>query len=151
MTRRMFDPTRGTPLGQWFRDNLRLSRSGLCITNLDYAFEDFRNRPSRKLMIIEEKQHMAELAIGQKLTFAVLDALLREGANVFPNVEYWGFYLLQMENTTPDDGGALLNGSNISTEQLIAHLNFDVKFCEPIDSRTDHNFQGVIQSLKDRK
>jgi len=117
-----------TPFGLWIRQYLRKSENGLSVTNLDYILEDFRNK---KIMLLEEKQSKGSLGYAQRLTFKVVDQCLCKIANDL-NYEYWGFYVLQFPlNANMPGPGMILNEKIITSEQLVNHLNFIQKFCEP--------------------
>lgn len=119
-----------TPFGLWIRQYLRDSRDGLSVTNLDYVFEDFNNK---KIMLVEEKQSCGKMHKAQLLTFNVIDYALYMRAEKF-GYDYWGFYLLQFpKDCTMPGPGMRLNDLVVSTEQLVAHLNFEKRFCEPIN------------------
>lgn len=118
-----------TPFGLWVREYCRDSKDGLCLSNLDYVFEDWK---TKKLLLLEEKQSGGKLADGQARTFHVLDAMFRHTASDF-GYEYWGFFVLQFAKGKTHPGpGMTLNGKEITCEQLVEHLNFKTKFCESL-------------------
>lgn len=82
------DSSQFTPFGLWIREYLRPSSDGFSVTNLDYVFEDYKNK---KIMLVEEKQSGGVLHKSQMLTFDVLD---RHLSLVSKRVEYdyWGFF-----------------------------------------------------------
>lgn len=118
-----------TPFGLWIRQYLRPSGDGLSVTNLDYVIEDYKNK---KIMLLEEKQNNGNIHRAQFLTFEVVDYALSQRA-LRSNYEYWGFYVLRFKNGATMPGpGMMLNGCEITVEQLTDHLNFRVKHCEPV-------------------
>jgi hypothetical protein len=118
-----------TPFGIWIREYLRDSRDGLSVTNLDYVIEDFRNK---KVLLLEEKQSGGVLHKAQTLTFKIIDRCLQAYAPRM-NYEYWGFYVLIFPSGASMPGpGMTLNGKKITAEELQNHLNFKIKFCEPV-------------------
>lgn len=133
------DTSQFTPFGLWLRHYCREStgpNGGLCITNLDYVLEDFKNR---KLMLLEEKQSGGVMHNGQRLTFKILDKAIRaaiKDSTCENPYEYWGFYVIQFpKDKVLPCPGTTLNGHSITSEQLVAHLNFEKQFCEPMQFR----------------
>lgn len=121
-----------TPFGIWVREYIRNSNQGICVTNLDFVIEDFRKK---KIMLLEEKQNGGVIHKGQFLTFDVLDFALRKSTPK-SGYEYWGFFLLQFpRGCTMPGPGMTLNGKLITAEELQAHLNFELMFCEPHEMR----------------
>lgn len=116
-----------TPFGLWIPENCKSSRDGLSVSNLDYVFEDFKKK---RLMLVEEKRYNGALYHAQRLTFKVLDKMLRQVARSH-GYDYWGFYLVVLAKELPEDG-VRLNGNPVSVDQLIKHLNFEVKACDPM-------------------
>jgi hypothetical protein len=94
---------------------------------MDYVIDQYK---MRKLMIVEEKRFEAELANAQKQIIALMDHAFRQ---YLPTIgyEYWGFYLLQLDAEIPEQGSRL-NGQILTVQDLIRHLNFERKFCEPM-------------------
>jgi len=145
MTREAIHAEEFTPFGLWVKEKLRDSRrakngraAGLCVTNLDYVFESFKpiaaTHARRCIMLVEEKQNGASLQTGQQLTFHLLDKALRIAMPQL-NYDYWGFYLLSFSGlgTSPSDDAAMsLNGNRITEQELIDHLDFYKRFCEPM-------------------
>lgn len=130
MTRSVGDKDQFTPFGLWIREYLKDSREGLCVTNLDYVFEDFKRK---KIMLLEEKQSGGRIGNGQMLTFDVLDYCL---SVVAPRkgYEYWGFFILQFpRGATMPGPGMTLNGYKVTCEELQKHLNFESRFCDGLD------------------
>jgi len=127
MTRQAKDKERFSPFSRWVRKYCRDSSGGLCVTNLDFVFEDFHRR---RLMLVEEKQHRGKLHAGQRRTFKELDAMVRDRA-ALRGYEYWGFYLLVLPGVRPE-AGMTLNGVPATSQQLVDHLNFDVCHCRPL-------------------
>ena len=113
-----------TPFGIWVREYCRPSDTGLSVTNVDFFFEDFRNKRS---LFLEEKQSGGILHYAQRLSFAVMDAAM---AHPNSGYDHWGFFVLTMPyGRTMPGPGMMLNDAPITCEQLIQHLNFEKKFC----------------------
>ncbi len=118
-----------TPFGLWIRQYVR---PDISVTNLDYVFEDYRGK---QIMLVEEKQHQGTLHKGQRLTFKLLDEILREKCQEF-DYGYWGFFLLVFKaRTTMPGPGMTLNGVEITVEDLLLHLNFITPICPPMKFR----------------
>lgn len=114
-----------TPFGHWIRQYLRES---ICVTNLDYVFEDYKRR---KILFVEEKQNGGELARGQSLTFEALNEALEIAAPEW-GYDYWGFYVMQFPKGCDMPGpGMRLNGQVVTCEDLRDHLNFQRQIVPP--------------------
>jgi len=114
-----------TPFSKWIRTHCKDPKYGLVVTNLDYVFNDYKQK---KVMLIEEKQYGGCLHYGQKEVIRLLNSVLEKTSSAL-GYEYWGFYLLQFNGDGPETG-MKLNGVAISEDDLIAHLNFERKFCK---------------------
>jgi hypothetical protein len=110
-----------TPFGHWIRQYG--PQQGVTVTNLDYVVEDYRER---KIMLIEEKSNGGEIAYGQKLTFAVLDAALGilDSLGVY---KYHGAFVVQMPPGKDMPGpGTKVNGIDCTMEEIRDLLHFTV-------------------------
>lgn len=106
-----------TEFGLWLRQQKDIdSKLGFTATNLDYIW---RNYKSGKWMLIEEKRKGKDAPFYQKQMFAVL----HKAALNDPN--YIGFYFIQFENTSPDDGKIWINGKEATKELLTKLLRFE--------------------------
>ncbi|MHA2264521.1 MAG: hypothetical protein ACXAEN_19170 [Candidatus Thorarchaeota archaeon] len=120
-----------TPYKSWLRNHeerngVRLgSGDGFDLNDVDIVWFDYVRG---YLMLIEEKSHDAEMTMAQKDTFGVLDQALKFA---FPRMDferqipgrkvelvYFGYYVVQFENTSPDDGGIRINGQEVTEVQL---------------------------------
>jgi len=127
--RKVNGPSCFTPFGLWMREFLRDSNNceggGLTATNIDYVLHDYQNK---KIMILEEKTKGGIIHYAQSETFKILDKILYKYAKKF-NLDYWGFYVLQFPpGKELPCAGMRLNWNEITTEQLIKHMNFEEKF-----------------------
>lgn len=96
MTKRNLSGIPPTEFSEWLRHQSRISSNkGFRATNLDYIWT---NEYSKKWMLIEEKRHMAKLGWSQTGQFHTLDEIASKDEN------YVGFFLIQFENTSPEDG-----------------------------------------------
>ena len=110
MTRRRYD-SHGTEFGNWIReqDDLR-SSYGYTATDLDYVWRNYKNS---KWMMIEEKRKMSKMRRAQSESHRFLDGACKA------NNHYFGFHLLQFENTCPEDGKIYWNTWEITKAGLI--------------------------------
>ena len=81
-------------------------------------------------MTLETKEYSGKPSTAQRDTQSVIDRLLRLGANpgmVKNNrgkkINYHGHYLVQFENTTPDDGWVKVDGIIKSSASSIRKCN----------------------------
>lgn len=106
-----------TEFGLWLRKQREIdSNNGYTTTNVDYVWHDYK----RNLwMYIEEKRYGYMPKPTQISIFKMLDLGARNMKN------YRGFHLLVFIETCPDDGGIILDGSEITRGQLINFLQFN--------------------------
>lgn len=83
-----------------------------------------RNYEKQTFALLEVKCKQAGLSYAQKKIFNEIDAALRRGMG--DGWQYLGFYILQFENTSFDDGKAWLNGQEITGEdfKMWLRINF---------------------------
>jgi len=117
---------KSTPFGLWIRKVKELdSALGFTGNNLDFFW---RNYKTEDWMLLEEKSYMACLTLSQSQNFPILHNLCKA------DKKYKGFYILTLENTTPDDGQIYLskiddpNLIKISKENLIKFLKFKITY-----------------------
>ena len=113
---------------QWIRNNLPSSARPSCFTVFDVDFV-LRNYCTNRLALLEVKCKGRKPEGGQKLTMELLDDIMRLGTQhrnkhhvKAMHWTYCGYWLLQFENTSPDDGRIWLNGYELTAEQLRHHL-----------------------------
>ena len=115
MTRKRNDG-HSTEFGLWLREQNEIdSKLGYLAYNLDYIW---RNYKTGEWMMIEEKRYMSEMRFPQKETFKAVHLACRH------DKKYKGFYLLQFEKTSPDDGDIYINGKLSSRQELFDLLHF---------------------------
>ncbi len=116
-------------MSEWIRKNLPSSTRPSCFTTYDVDFV-LRNYSTNRLAFVEMKCYQCEPAYGQRLTMELIDESMRLGI-LARNEHYgiksmqwtWcGYWLLQFENTKPDDGRIWLNSYELTEEQLRYHL-----------------------------
>ena len=116
MTKQRYD-VHSTEFGLWLRKQKELDSSqGFIATNIDYVW---RNYKTKKWILIEEKRYMSKPAFYQEEIFNLLKYVCSKDNN------YNGFYLIQFENTSPDNGRIYLNHQEITKEKLIKFLRFE--------------------------
>ena len=71
------------------------TEAGYVTTNVDYVWENYHNK---RWIWIEEKRHCRGMDWSQWKQFVKIDRL----SKVDPN--YFGFWIIQFENTSPEDG-----------------------------------------------
>lgn len=125
MTLQAFYPEKMTKFSLWIRKNCKDSKDGLTLTNIDFLFSEYKKK---RIMIIEEKTHgKTTLSFGQSQIFKLLDAALK-----FAPIEPWkydGIFVVSFSNEDPDDSDKILiNNIQVTKQQLIDFLNFDISF-----------------------
>lgn len=127
MTRQLEYSCAGTPLGSWFRNNLKDSKDGLVIFDADITLYLTYEYNKKILMLVEEKAHGDTIHKAQGMTLPVITKMLALGAKP-AGIEYWGLHILQMENTTPDNSAWIKwDGKIVTTETVKKYLNFELK------------------------
>lgn len=150
MTRRRYD-NRDTSFGRWVRNHPGLKSSlGYDVQDFDHVYpNDFFDEEKRghklyinhqflhgKLMLVEEKQYKSERTLAQKDTFGVFDQWCRYASSMEvkrviegrpTNVEYWGYFVIQFEKTSPTNGKIWINGQLASENDLLKLLQFNRK------------------------
>ena len=118
-----------TPFGLWIRQHLNGSHR-LSVTNLDYILEDFKEK---KIQLFEEKTNGGVGHKAQLLTFEAIDWCLRRAA-AHRDYDYWGFFILQFpKGVTMPGPGMTLNDHPVTCEELVRHMNFEQRACDPFD------------------
>ena len=113
MTRKRIDD-HGTQFGDWIRKQPEVdSAFGYTATDLDYVW---RNHKNKNWMIIEEKRKMATMRKAQCKSHSFLNNVCKNNAN------YFGFHLLQFEETSPQDGRIYWNTHEVTRDEFIYKL-----------------------------
>lgn len=120
----------GTEFSLWLRIQEPLKSSkGFLATDIDYFWQDENDN----FMLIEEKRYMNEIKPWQKKILLRLDKLCKA------DNKYKGFHFLQFEKTNPEDGKIYWDKKEITKDELINILRFDVK------EATDYEWDEVFQ------
>ena len=108
--------TEATQFSAWLRKQSAIdSRLGYIATDIDYIWENYN---TNLFILLEEKRKMHKMTWSQEQQFKKMDYRLRHSKY------YQGFYLIQFENTNPDDGKIFWNNKEISKTELIQNLKF---------------------------
>lgn len=117
MTRQRND-NHSTEFGIWLRKQKEIdSKLGFVTTNLDYIWQNYK---TGEWMLIEEKRYMSLLRFPQSKLLEIVDRVAKHDRN------YRGFHIIQFEKTSPDDGSIYLDGKQITREQLVLFLRFEL-------------------------
>ncbi len=124
---------RSSVFSGWIRKKLPDPKAGFCVTDIDWLFWNWR---TRKLMLVEEKTKMGSISPWfRKFLQNVLNPALKEYC-AKNEIDYRGFHLLQFVNDGPEDGMILLNGKEVTEEELIKFLSMkDAQETEKKDDR----------------
>lgn len=109
---------KGTDFGNWLReqDELDSHTAHLTCTDIDYLWRDYR---SNNAMILEEKTFCAKVPAAQSQNLNYL-RWLGKGRPGFR-----GVYVVQFENTTPDNGRMWVEGREVvSVDEFREWLRF---------------------------
>ncbi len=116
MTRQRND-NHSTEFGLWLRKQKEIdSCYGFVASDLDYIWQNYK---TKQWMLIEEKRFMSNLTWSQTQLFKFLIGRLKY------DPKFYGFFLVQFERTSPDDGYIYINHERITKEMLIKFLRFE--------------------------
>jgi hypothetical protein len=108
-----------TEFGLWLREQKDIdSKKGFIASNLDYIW---RNYKTGNWMLIEEKRRRVDMKPWQRKIFETLHNAAKSDKN------YRGFYFIQFENTSPDDGRMWINYKERTKRDWIALLKFEAE------------------------
>jgi len=109
--------TGSTPFSDWLREQKDIgSNMGYVASNLDYIWQNYR---TKQWMLIEEKVYMSVPTWSQTQLFKFLIGRLKY------DPKFYGFFLVQFERTSPDDGYTYINHERVTKEMLIKFLRFE--------------------------
>jgi hypothetical protein len=116
MTKKIKNTKEATQFSEWLRKQVSIdSNKGYIVTDLDFIWENYK---TNEFMLIKEKRKMNKMTWVQEKQFKRIDSILKH------STYYKGFYLIQFQNTNPDDGKIFWNYKEISKEELIEKLQF---------------------------
>lgn len=117
MTKQRND-SHSTEFGIWLREQPEIdSKLGFLATNIDYMW---RNYKTNKWMLIEEKRYNSVPSFWQRSMFAILHRLCNMDKN------FKGFHLIVFEKTSPEDGKIYLDKREITRNELLQFLRFEL-------------------------
>lgn len=123
MTRKENSGARDLNFSGWIREKLPCSSEGFMVTDVDFILWNYK---TRRLMLIEVKQHKAIMKKWQILLYGVLDELLKNGSEkLWPPVNYFGWHCIRFENTDFSDGRCMLNNKLITEKELIEFMSMN--------------------------
>lgn len=120
----------GTPFSEWLRRLARpLDSSVFSNQNLDYIWHNYRQN---WMILVEEKRFNGGQSFAQKDTHSIVDQALRFACehkctvknargNIVP-FDYRGYFLIQFEQTTPDDSKHIAINGRLCTKQDLLNL-----------------------------
>lgn len=121
-TKQEFSGKRSLEFSSWIRKNLPDSSTGFCVFNQDWVFWNWK---TKKLMLCEEKMYMSKVSTAfGRLINEVIEPALKDFCPK-KGVDFKGYFLIQFENTGPDDGKIFFNGNEVTKEVLINFLSLE--------------------------
>ena len=116
MTRPRYDK-HSTEFGLWLRKQREIdSRYGFVASNLDYIWQNYK---TKQWMLIEEKRYLSNPTWSQMRLFEFLIEKIKY------DPKFYGFFLIQFERSSPDDGNVYINYKQITKKILIEFLKFE--------------------------
>jgi hypothetical protein len=110
-----------TEFGLWLRKQEKIdSKYGFVTTNIDFVWSNYK---TNYYMFIEEKRYGWMPKDYQTSIFKLIDLAAKN------QEKYYGFHLLVFTETNPDDGLTILDGREITGEDLIDFLCFEKPLC----------------------
>ncbi len=109
--------THSTEFGIWLRNQSQIDSSlGFTATNIDYMWQNYK---TGEWMLIEEKRYMTSVKFPQSKMFEILHRAISDS-------KYKGLHILIFEKTSPYDGKVYLDGKEVTVEQLVSFLRFEL-------------------------
>lgn len=125
MTRQRFDD-HSTEFGLWIRNQPVLGSVNFDCQNLDYIWFAYRDG---WLITIEEKRYNGKSSLAQNDTHNLIKQMLEFASGQEyqtlrgkRSIHYKGHYLIQFENTNPEDGWIKINGEIVTKNELTLFL-----------------------------
>ena len=137
----------------WTKDKLPGSKN-FWVSDVDLCIRDRRNN----LMIVEVKRFKAVLSASQRITYLLLDGLIRKALRDGPKVklkddnvmscQYAGFFVLQFERTNFSDGKAYIDGKQMTEREVIQLFSFRKTVKQIFEARDK---KESLRRIKERK
>ena len=122
MTRQEITNLRPREFSKWIREYLPDSSTGFCVCDLDWVMF---NVLTKELILLEEKTRNGQVANWFRLLIRnVIHPALKEYCPKH-GIKYYGFHLIQFENTSPIDGEIYFDYKKIDVQKLIKILSFE--------------------------
>jgi len=120
MTRQEHSGTRDLFFSGWIRSNLPDSYSGFRVTDLDFILA---NVETKQIMLIEVKQHGAEVRPWQRSVFNLIHHALTNGIDV--EWTYHGFHRVRFIGYDFTDGRVFLDKDETTENALRTFLSME--------------------------
>jgi len=95
------------------------SKYGFVAHNIDYIWE---NPKTGQWMLLEEKMFNGKLSGAQERQFKRMHNRVKHYEN------YYGFFIVTFERTSLDDGAVYINGKQVTKDELIRFLKFEITY-----------------------
>ena len=119
MTRKEITGIRSLDFSKWIRSKLPDSQTGYSASDLDFILWNWK---TKKVMFLEIKTRNSEIRQGQKLMWINIHNWIKKGID--KDWTYYGFHLIQFENTSFEDGKCFFDYEEITEIDLIKKLSF---------------------------
>jgi len=127
MTRKR-DDCHSTEFGLWLREQPEIDSSlGFIATNIDYMWYSYK---TGEWMLIEEKRHGSRVKQWQRQMFSKINRACSTDSM------YRGFHLITFENTNVTDGRVWVDNQEVTRDQLIKFLRFELRMATGNDGNT---------------
>lgn len=120
MTRKEQTGIRELKFSQWVRTNLPDSSTGYCASDLDFFLWNWK---TKKVMMLEIKTRNSYPRRWQDIMWNNISKWISKGID--DDWTFYGYHLIQFENTCFSDGKCFLNTIEISEEKLIEFLSLE--------------------------
>lgn len=110
------------------------SRLGFNDSDVDFVWHRYKGLPYHAMMLIEQKTYRKPMENNQRETLGFLGRMLHayktrrmlSMRNQSVEVRYFGYHLLEFERESPDDGRIWWNGQEITKQQLVQIMRFEI-------------------------
>lgn len=120
MTRKEVVGKRPLDFSKWIREKLPDSSTGYSASDLDFILWNWK---TNKIMLLELKTRKSYPRTGQRIMWNLLHRWINKGLD--DTWTYYGFHLIQFENSSFLDGKCYLDKKEIQEKELIDFLSFN--------------------------
>jgi hypothetical protein len=120
VTRPEITGKRSLEFSSWIKKRLPDSSTGYMVGNLDWIFWNYK---TRRLILLEEKTHGAQVAPWFSRMMREVFAPALQTFCDKEGIEFKGFHVITFQNSSPSDGTIRIDGTEISEEDLIVFLS----------------------------